>query len=294
MGVADAIPGVSGGTVALILGIYERLISAISSVKPVFFKQLGFDLLKRDWDRFRRDFKRFEGFFLISLAAGILSAVILVLNFVNYLLGAYPAWVYGFFFGLIGVSAFLLLDEFDFRDFSHLSMLFAGFLVSFLVSGFAVNFLDNSLPVVFVSGLLAASAKILPGISGSLILLMMGQYEYMTGVLSDFTGSIVGVFRDGGVSVFLDSSIPVLVFMSGSLTGLFSIANLVKKLLDKNRAVTMSFLIGMIIGSLRAPIEQVSNVEGIRMIEVVPEFGLSTVLGVSIILLFDKFYGFEY
>lgn len=297
MGVADAIPGVSGGTIALILGIYERMINAITSVSLSKINEMFHKFIKLDFKGLNQSFKDLEFYFLLALATGILSAVILVLRGINYLLGAYPVWVYGFFFGLIGVSAVMLMGEIEFTSLRLVIIGFLGFGMSFIVSGYTATNLGNELPWIFLAGLLAVSAKILPGISGSLILIILGQYEYMTQVLSEFTDSILNFFVSGDFNLVLENFVPVFVFMTGSLFGLFTIAHFVKQLLEKDKLATMVFLTSMVLGSLRAPIAQLNEVLSVRgttWFAILPEFIFTALMGVTIVLAIDYFVGIEY
>ncbi|MFT4868756.1 MAG: putative membrane protein [Colwellia polaris] len=288
MGAADAVPGVSGGTIALITGIYERLIDAVAGLtgqKLIYTAKI----LDKDRQSFYRQLKDLEIPFLTVLGAGVLSSLLIVLNLMHYMISSFPVETYGFFFGLIAISALVLYSEVDLSSLRSKLAGLTGFMAAFLLSGYAATSIGNSLPVVFLSGAVAVSAMILPGISGSLILVILGQYEYMTAALSRFTDAVINI-REAGVGNVAENAPPVVVFVSGGVVGLLSIAHLVKKALDKYRKATMTFLVSMIVGALRAPVEEV-NVhlaeQGVEWITVLPEFISAAVLGGIMVFILD-------
>jgi putative membrane protein len=288
MGAADAVPGVSGGTIALITGIYERLIDAVAGLtgqKLIYTAKI----LGKDRQSFYRQLKDLEIPFLTVLGAGVLSSLLIVLNLMHYMISSFPVETYGFFFGLIAISALVLYSEVDLSSLRSKLAGLTGFMAAFLLSGYAATSLGNSLPVVFLAGAVAVSAMILPGISGSLILVILGQYEYMTAALSRFTDAVINI-REAGVGNVAENAPPVVVFVSGGVVGLLSIAHLVKKALDKYRKATMTFLVSMIVGALRAPVEEV-NVhlaeQGVEWITVFPEFISAAVLGGIMVFILD-------
>ncbi len=281
MGSADAIPGVSGGTIALITGIYQRLIHAISAIDVY----TGIDFLKAlvagDGESLKQDINDIDGYFLVSLAAGIMTALFFVLNLMHYLIANFTVATYGFFFGLIAASAILLFNHAQLNTHRSRIASLTGFLTAFLLSGYGAATLGNSMPVLFVSGAVAVSAMLLPGISGSLILVIMGQYDFMTSALSDFTDAVVSV-GDTGVKSVAESAPPIIVFVSGAFVGVFSVANLVQKALDRYRKATMAFLVSMIVGALRAPVAEVNIFlaeQSITWITVLPSFVGAAVFG---------------
>jgi putative membrane protein len=281
MGTADAIPGVSGGTIALITGIYQRLIHAISAIDVY----TGLDLLKAlgsgDKSNLKQQIDNIDGYFLVSLAAGIMTALFFVLNLMHYLLANFTVITYGFFFGLIAASAILLFSHAQLETHRSRIAALTGFLTAFLLSGYGAATLGNSLPVLFISGAVAVSAMLLPGISGSLILVIMGQYDFMTTALSDFTDAVLSI-GDTGLEGVAESAPPIVVFVSGALVGVFSVANVVQKALDRYRKATMAFLVSMIVGALRAPVAEVNIYlaeQSITWITVLPSFVGSAIFG---------------
>ena len=291
MGSADAVPGVSGGTIALITGIYERLIEAVTSINHVNGMKAVESLRKRDLNGVKEVFRDVNGGFLTVLGLGIISAIILVLRFVHLLLQEYPIPTFGFFFGLIAVSVLVLWREVDVSTNKNKVMALTGFLVAFLTSGYAASFLGHGLPVVFLSGAVAVSAMILPGISGSLILMILGQYEYMSGALTKFTDALVTAGQSGNLQNTIESSTPVFVFVVGAFVGLFTVAHAVRRALERQREATMAFLVSLVAGALRAPIVEVEKAlveSGVSWSSALPEFIPAALVGGVFIYALDR------
>ena len=229
MGSADVIPGVSGGTIALITGIYEELILALKSLDSAWIKQI-----------FNLDLKAALAHlhirFLLSLFVGIGIAIISLARLMNYLLHHYPVFTWSLFFGLIAAS--ILVVSKRVRNWS-------GRTVISLVAGIAVaTFIVNLIPVetpealwfIFLCGVIAICAMILPGISGAFILLILGKYEFITATLKN---------------PFLTQHLVIIVvFCFGCLIGLLSFARFLNYMLKNYHQPTMSFLTGLMVGSL--------------------------------------------
>lgn len=289
MGAADAVPGVSGGTIALIAGVYERLISALTALTHGSLLSLLESLYERDIRSVQEQLNELDFYFLAVLGAGVMTSLLAVLNIMHFMLSSFTVITYGFFFGLIAVSALILYSEIDLKPRRNKLVALSGFIIAFLLSGYGATSLGNSLLVIFLSGCVAVSAMILPGISGSLILVILGQYEYITAALSRFIDAVLAV-RQNGLEAVVDSMPPIVVFVTGAFIGLFSIANMVERALNEYRKATMTFLVSMIVGALRAPVEEISiylGEEGIAWITVLPEFTVAAVLGGIIVFLLD-------
>jgi putative membrane protein len=112
--------------------------------------------------------------------------------------------------------------------------------------------------VLFFAGVIAVSAMVLPGMSGSLLLLVLGQYEYMSTALSGFTDALAAVLQGGGLGPVYQTGIPVVTFLLGAVVGLLSVAHAVRAAFSRNREVTVAFLVSLVFGALRAPVEQAS------------------------------------
>ena len=228
MGAADIVPGVSGGTIALITGIYERLLSAIVSADSDALTMA----LNGRWNTL---WHRIDGGFLSILLLGILTAIFSMASGIHWLLTHYPQLLWSFFSGLILVSAVLLIrDEVTLNSFDRL----AGFTLGVCIAVGAammppVSFLTG-LPGLFFAGAIAICAMILPGISGSFLLVLMGMYEQ---VLS-------------AVKTLQVTELSVLA--AGCVTGLLLFARLLQHCLQRYRALAMAFLSGVLMGSLVA------------------------------------------
>jgi len=298
MGSADAVPGVSGGTIALIVGIYERLIAAVTAVDPARIRRLLAGARPANIPDARAAFHEIDGAFLFVLLAGIGTAVVAVLSGVDYLLETRPVATYGFFFGLIAASAAVLFGGVSLDTSRRKAAAIAGFSLAFLASGYASTALSSSLLVVFVAGAVAVSAMILPGVSGSLLLVVLGQYEYMSGTVSRFVDGLAAVALGNGTDALAETLPPVATFLLGGVVGVFTIAHAVKYALARARAATLAFLVSLIVGALRAPIVEVS----IRLAEsgetwsaAAPRFALAAVGGAALVLMLDRYSaGIEY
>jgi len=259
MGAADAVPGISGGTIALITGIYERLISAITAVNFETILGVVRGIRPPKFQKAVDAFSKIDGFFLLVLGSGVLTAVVMVLNIIHHLLSNYPISTFGFFWGLIAVSGLVLSRKIDLTISGTKPAALIGFLIAFVVSGFAGSSLAHSLPVVFIAGVFSVSAMILPGISGSLILVILGQYEYMSGALSRFTDALFATISSGDTISLIDSFRPVAVFILGGFVGIFTVAHFIRWALENYRKITFAFLVSLVFGALRAPILEVEK-----------------------------------
>ena len=191
MGMADIVPGVSGGTVALILGFYQRLVQGISNIKLDTIK----NTLKKEKNGV--DLELF-----IPLGAGIGLAFLIMSSIILFLLEDMASVTYAFFFTLILGSAILLLRSEKLASLLNLIFTLVGFILAFFFVGLDQTGIGHSLPVIFIAGIIAITAMILPGISGALLMLFLNQYEYMLDALrglqfveifSFMAGAIIGL-----------------------------------------------------------------------------------------------------
>jgi len=227
MGSADIIPGVSGGTMALILGIYERLLNAIRSFDRAWLD----DLLNL---RFRQALSRNDLAFLFPLALGIFGALMFFTRVVPLpeLIVTYPELIYGLFFGLIVASVVILMGEVDHYGLRELAITVAGAWIGFAVVNLVPVATPTALWFIFVCGFVAISAMLLPGISGSFILLILGKYAYIIEALGEF-------------------NLPVIVtFCAGMATGLVVFSRSITWLLRHYHQATLLLIKGILIGSL--------------------------------------------
>lgn len=225
MGAADVVPGVSGGTVAFILGVYDRLIAALSGVNKDSISML----FKGDFEGLWR---HFDGAFLCTLGAGIVTSIFLIAGVITHLLAEYPTFVWSFFFGLILASAVFLLQQIKGFTGRHLLALFVGVFVGASLSLLVPTRLETSHLMVFLAGMIAICAMILPGISGSFLLLIMGLYGYVLSAVKGLDLLVIGVFA------------------AGALVGLLSFSKLLNYMLKKAHAMTLSILTGIMLGAL--------------------------------------------
>lgn len=249
MGICDMIPGVSGGTIAFITGIYTRLINAVKSFSPElvidFFKYIS----KRNEEntiKLKEDIKKLDLVFLIPLGLGIATAIIITSRIITYLLEHHFAYTMAFFIGLIIASCQIIFKNIKNH---HIKNIMFG--VFGLIIGISVAFLIPlkveypSLLYVFIGGFLAISAMFLPGISGAFLLLILGIYEVMLEVIKHVTDNI---------SYFL-------TFMIGAVVGALCISRLISYLFKKDRCRTLYVLLGLVIGSLSIPVRRVITSE---------------------------------
>ncbi|MCB9091183.1 MAG: DUF368 domain-containing protein [Halobacteriovoraceae bacterium] len=227
MGTADIIPGISGGTMALILNIYHRLLAAISNIR---FQ----DLLRL---KFLSFFDSIDYKFLMPLGLGIVSAFALLSHTLSYLLKEYPIEIWSCFFGIILVSTIFLiirLKYFSLKDFVIIAL---GIGVAYLVVTLPAVNLTRNYGMIYLSGAIASMAMILPGISGSFILVILGMYQYILTCLK---------------YLFLDNNLWIIVtFTLGVFTGLLSMSKLLNWLLARYQNLILPFLLGFVLGALR-------------------------------------------
>jgi putative membrane protein len=298
MGSADAVPGVSGGTIALITGIYERLIGAVTGVDADRIMTILGGVRPGHQREAYDAFMEMDGVFLLVLGAGIMSAVIAVTRLLEWAIEGFPVVTFGFFFGLILASAVVLYTEVELDTPGRIAAAVTGFLAAFIVSGPASAALNDSLVFVVLAGAVAVSAMILPGISGSLLLLILGKYEFMVTTLKEFTDGLLGVvLGQASVSSLVADGTVVVAFVSGAFVGLFTIAHAVKWALDRYREATLAFLVSLILGALRAPVSEATRHLGggetvdysLWTTELVGVFLVAGVVGAALVLAVDRY-----
>ena len=239
MGAADVVPGVSGGTIALITGIYQELISTISSINLDALKVLRKDGIAAA-------FKAINGKFLSFLVLGILISVLSLAKLFHYLLDHEPVLVWAFFFGLIIASIWLIGKMVKSWDIKKIAALLVGTLISYGITVISPAHGPDALWYLFLSGMLAFIAMILPGISGSFILLLLGAYQL---VLGKVNGLLDGIAQ-GDSALLTASIIALVIFVLGGITGLLSFSRVLKWMFEKYEEITLALLTGFLIGSL--------------------------------------------
>ena len=225
MGAADVVPGVSGGTIAFISGIYEELISSINNINLDLFKTLKKEGFKTAW-------KQLNGNFLVALFLGIFISLFSLAKFLSWLLENEPILLWSFFFGLVTASIFLVGKEIKKWNFISVIVLLLGAAVAFFITTLPPNENVNSLPFLFLSGALAVCAMILPGISGAFILVLLGSYK-----------TILDAVHERDIKMVATVAI-------GAVFGLLSFARLLKWMFKNYKNTTLALLTGFILGSL--------------------------------------------
>ncbi|WP_292519965.1 DUF368 domain-containing protein [Methanoculleus sp.] len=229
MGACDIIPGVSGGTIALVTGIYERLVGAIGSVDPASAKHL----LRGDFGSLWADIEKIDLPFLVVLLAGIGTAFLLMSGIILSLLTDHAVATYSFFLGLIIASAVAIFLEIRSRTAATLAFLVVGTGAGYLLGGLGHLDVGHSLPVLFLTGMVALCAMILPGISGAYITLVLNQYEFMLAALRSF-------------------SLPeIIAYIAGGVAGLLLFTKALKYLLATYPGAMLALLTGLMLGSAR-------------------------------------------
>ncbi len=225
MGGADVIPGVSGGTIAFITGIYEELIQSIKSVNAAFFRTLFKDGIAAAW-------QSINGNFLLAVVTGILISIFSLAKLMSWLLANHPMLVWAFFFGLILGSAFYIGRQVKKWTWQDVVLLLAGTALAYYITIASPAATPEAWWFVFLSGAIAFCALVLPGISGAFILVLLSKYEFMLNAVRDFQVSIIAVFAAGGV------------------IGVIAFSNVIAWLFKKYHNATLAILSGFMIGSL--------------------------------------------
>lgn len=230
MGGADIIPGVSGGTIAFITGIYTQLIDAIRSFDVVFVRRL----LAFDW---AGALSGIHLRFLLCLLFGILTAVVSMAHVMHYMLKAHPVEIWSLFLGLIVASIYVVGREIEPMNPANVGFVIVGAFLSFLLVGMIPVTTPETLPFIFMCGAIAICAMILPGISGAFLLLMLGKYQFITGTLKN--------------PFVVDNAVIIVVFAAGAGVGIIVFSRILHYLLHRRHAATVAILTGFMIGALR-------------------------------------------
>lgn len=288
MGAADAVPGVSGGTIALITGIYERLIRAVTQLDPSVLRCLP-RIHRREARRECADtISEMDLPFLVVLGTGMVSAVVVLARVVQLALTYARGPTFAFFFGLIGASAIVLGRREWLLLPSHLVVIFVGGGLAYWIAGASgYGLVPHTVPVVFLAGMVAISGMVLPGISGAFILLLLGQYDPMTAALNGFVDGILALWTAGLTPEFLRDSVTVATFLTGAVIGLVTVAYVVRLALEAYRSLTLAFLVSLMVGALRLPIIEIADDVDATFTPTIASVFLAAFLGVAAVLLLD-------
>ncbi len=270
MGVADLVPGVSGGTIAFLFGIYDELLYTIKLITG----QVPKLILER---KFVEAFKLIPFAFIVPISSGILISIFGLVKIVSYLLETQPVLVWALFFGLVIGSVYAVSKRITKWTLRHISLLVLGFALTYIIVGLPVIGGSSSPLAVFATGVIAITAMILPGISGSLIMVLLGQYEIVINAVAS---------RDFVTLVF---------FASGAIVGLALFVRLLTWLLKHYHFAVIAFLIGVMAGSLRRiwPWQDIDTVG--NSVNILPTMELSllgpvvlAILGFVIVYLLER------
>ena len=291
MGAADTVPGVSGGTIALITGIYERLIDAITGLDPGVVTHLPRLHTSEGRSALWTTLCEMDVPFLVVLGLGIVTSVAALSSVMHVAVKQYPVPTYAFFFGLIAASAVVLYRHVAVDTPVRIGVAIVGLVVAFVLSGASegAGTTDPSLTFVFLAGGVAITAMILPGISGAFILVLLGLYEFMSGVPGEFISALLAVAQGGRLDTLADPGAPLIVFMVGAVIGVLTIAHLVRWALDHYHEATLAFLVALMVGALRVPIAEIRmGVDSFTLPMVVLVVG-TTLVGALLVLGLDYF-----
>lgn len=225
MGAANVVPGVSGGTIALLTGIYQEL---IESIKSIGSKNLGL-LFK---GRFKEFWAAINGNFLLAVAVGIVASIFSLARLMTYLLENFPIQTWSFFFGLVLVSTVYMIRVLKDRKLSQWLSLTVGVACGVALCLVSPSQTSDSLPFIFICGAIAMCTMILPGISGSFVLVLLGKYAFMMDAVSSLNITVL------------------VVFSIGAILGILAFSHAFSWLLKKAYNGTMMFLAGLMLGSL--------------------------------------------
>ena len=233
MGAADVIPGVSGGTIAFIMGIYDEFVGSIASINAEAVKLLLKGQIREFW-------KHINGNFLVALAAGIGVSVVALAGLMQYLLSSHPIQTWAFFFGLIVASSIFILRGISGWKLREGLLLVFGCILGVVICTLSPTQTPDALWFIFLSGSIAICAMILPGISGSFILLILGKYEFIMRTISELVAGV-----DFGKNLII-----IGIFLGGACVGILAFSKFLHWLLARWHKETLIVLAGFIIGSL--------------------------------------------
>jgi putative membrane protein len=254
MGIAEIVPGVSGSTLALIVGIYRDFISLLYQISNVVKEFVSLLLFKSDFQKFTKVFKKINFRFAIILFLGMLSAILLFSNVIDYLLIEHRNYVMAFFFGLVLASITIPWGEIKKKTGKEISIVIVTTILFFLILSIRPQvFAEAPHPLYFfLGGALGICAMVLPGVSGSFIFLMLGLYEYIVTFISNLTK----------LEVSYSEIIRLVSLALGIFFGFTIFVRVLKYGLKKHSSIIFAFLTGLMIASLRVlwPFDNSENI----------------------------------
>lgn len=225
MGIAELVPGVSGGTIAFVTGIYEEFISSINNVNLETLKLLKQEGFKKFW-------KKLNGNFLLALVIGMMISIFSLSKVIAWLLDDHPIITWSFFFGLVLASVIFVAKSITKWNVLAILLFIIGTASAFYITTLPPSTSSGSLPFIFISGAIAICAMVLPGISGSFILVLLGSYKTVLEAVNA---------KDFGV---------IVTFAFGAVFGILSFARVLKWMFTNYKNATLAVLTGFILGSL--------------------------------------------
>mgnify|MGYP003652113179 FL=1 len=225
MGIAELVPGVSGGTIAFVTGIYEEFITSINNVNLSTLKVLKEEGFKQFW-------QKLNGNFLVDLLVGMMISIFSLSKVIAWLLEEHPIPTWAFFFGLVLASVIFVAKSINKWNFLAIFLFIVGTASAFFITTIPPSTGSGSLPFIFFSGAIAICAMVLPGISGSFILVLLGSYKTVLEAVNEKEISIIATFAFGAVF------------------GLLSFARILKWMFTNYKDATLAILTGFILGSL--------------------------------------------
>lgn len=265
MGAADVIPGVSGGTIAFIMGIYDKFVASLAAINAEAVKLFFTGKFKEFW-------RHINGGFLLSLVVGIGVSVISLATVMQTLLSDFPIQTWAFFFGLIVASSIFILRGISGWGLREILFLIGGVVLGVVICTLSPTQTPDALWFIFLSGAIAICAMILPGISGSFILLILGKYQYILGAVSDL---VAGQNVVGNLLI-------IVVFAIGAVVGILSFSKFLHWLLSRWHKQALIILAGFIIGSL-VKIWPWNNPEAIAQTELTGSLHIGSAIIIALI-----------
>ncbi len=239
MGAADVVPGVSGGTIAFISGIYQELIDSVNKVDLSFFSSWKKNGLKIAW-------QQINGSFLLALVTGIIISILSLSKVITHLLATQPILVWSFFFGLVIASIYFVGKQITDRKFSTILFFMTGTIISYYITVVEPVASPDSYFYLFISGFIAIIAMILPGISGAFILVLMGSYAIVIGTINQFREGLMAF----DIDLIYKSVFKLITFGVGAILGIKLFSKVLNWMFDNYRNATMAVLTGFMLGSL--------------------------------------------
>lgn len=239
MGAADVVPGVSGGTIAFISGIYQELIETINTLDFGFFKTWKKDGFSKAW-------KQYNLSFLLALGTGVIISILSLARVITWLLADYPIAVWSFFFGLVVASILYVgVQITKWRSITILALILASVLSYLITIGDPITTPDNNW-FLFFAGFVAIIAMILPGISGAFILLLLGAYTNVIGIVTNLGDGLLAMDLD----ILLAASLKILIFALGAAVGLKVFSKALNWMFTHKKNLILAILTGFMIGAL--------------------------------------------